>query len=114
MTMLLVIHLILCAYLAGSVIARCLAMSHDTRRDVRAVFWLLGIIAIVGAAAPVIWQWRPDPLHLAMAAAISAVQAVTARHWRSGVPKCFQRPGCIPRNRRSSDAPTILNLEQQP
>ena len=111
---LLTLHLVMCIYLTGSVVHRAVAMSHYTRADVRAVFWALGVVATAGAVIPLLWPWRPDPYALCLTGTICAIQFVTARHWRAGVPDCFQRPGCIPRNRRASDAPTILNLDRQP
>lgn len=70
-----------------------------TRTDVRWAFVLLSMAALVAAVAPyahLLWpdlaapydvRW-PDILLLA---GVVAVQAVTARHWRGGVPRDFRR-----------------------
>ncbi len=70
-----------------------------TRADVRGAFWLLSIAAAVIAVAPyghAIWPDLFEPYAVAwpdvlLLAAIVLVQAVTARHWRDGVPTAFLR-----------------------
>lgn len=72
---------------------------QTTRADIRAAFWLLSIAAIVIGVAPYAGLLLPDlfPIYtvtwpdVLLLAAIVVVQAVTAQHWRDGVPLPFQR-----------------------
>lgn len=103
MSPILVAHVLLCLYLVGSVFDRARIMSHRVRRDIRFVFFVLGLVAIAGFVAPFVLAWLPDWWSVSLLAAISAVQRVTAHHWRSGPPECFQLPGYISHNRRATD-----------
>jgi asparagine N-glycosylation enzyme membrane subunit Stt3 len=62
----------------------------NTRRDIRWAFTFLGVVAIVATLAP-FWGYDPDPLTIALLAAIAVVQITTAYHWRRGVPAQFRR-----------------------
>lgn len=77
-----------------SVFCRAVRMDCRARRDVRLVFWLLGIAAIAAIAAPIQPGWRPDGLTLILLAAFALVQIVTARYWCNGVPSRFIKPEC--------------------
>lgn len=103
MNPILVAHVLLCLYLLGSVFDRARLMSYRVRRDIRAVFCALGLVAIAGLVAPVVVAWTPDWWSVSLLAAISAVQRVTAHHWRAGPPECFHLPGFVTHNRRATD-----------
>jgi hypothetical protein len=62
----------------------------NTKRDIRWVFTLLGVVSIVCMAAP-LFDYRPDGIAVVLAGAIALVQFVTSHHWRAGVPKQFRR-----------------------
>lgn len=102
-SVLVLIHELLCAALFYSVFCRAVRSSEQVRADVRFAFFLLGLVACVGMAAPLVWGLVPDLFGLAALAAMTIVQLVTARHWSEGVPDRFYKPGCAPRRRRASD-----------
>lgn len=99
----LIIHELLCLALFYSVFCRAVHSCEKVRTDVRFAFFLLGIVACAGMAAPLTWHFIPDPFTLALLAAMTGVQLVTAHHWAAGVPDRFYKPGCAPRARRSCD-----------
>ncbi len=103
MSPLLIAHVLLCAYLVASVFDRARLMSYRIRPDIRLVFCALGVVAIAGLVAPFVVAWMPDWWAVSQLTAISAVQRVTAHHWRAGPPECFHRPGYVSHNRRASD-----------
>jgi hypothetical protein len=61
----------------------------NTKRDIRWVFTVLGVVSIICAAAPVL-GYEPDGIAVLLTAAISLVQFVTSYHWRNGVPQRFR------------------------
>lgn len=93
---LILLHELLCIVLVCSVFARGRQMTHYVRRDIRAVFSVLFLAAMVGIVAPLALAWSPDWWSLLLLVAIVAVQLVTSAHWVCGVPHQFYRPGCIP------------------
>lgn len=96
-------HELLCAALFWSVFCRAVRMTTNTRPSIRYALLVMGTVAAVGLAVPVHWTaWRPDWLYLAMLASITAVQLVTAYHWRDGVPARFVKPPAGP-DRRTTD-----------
>lgn len=97
------IHELLCAALFYSVFCRAVRSCGSVRADIRFAFFLLGIVSCAGMAAPLVWGLIPDPFGLALLAAITVVQLVTAHHWSAGVPDRFYKPGCAPRKRRACD-----------
>jgi len=101
--LMIVIHEALCAALFYSVFCRAVRSSELVRADVRFAFFLLGLVACVGMAAPLVWGLVPDLFGLAALAAMTVVQLVTAHHWSAGVPDRFYKPGCVPRCRRATD-----------
>lgn len=86
------LHLALCCALFWSVFCRSVMSSERVKLDVRFAFFLLGAVAIFGAAAPWVWAFRPGAFSLALLGAIVLVQITTATHWRHGVPSVFLRP----------------------
>lgn len=91
------LHLILHEALAGalfySVFCRSIKTDAETtRRDVMLAIWMLGCVAIVMIAAPIVKGWRPDWFTTALLAAVVMVQLVTAKHWGDGVPAQFRKP----------------------
>lgn len=98
----LVLHVALCAAIVWSCFCRQTKSSaRTTREDIRTVFWLLAVSGLALGVAP----WAPRLLpeleaytvtwpSLALLAAVAAVQMVTAKHWRHGVPPAFTKePG---------------------
>lgn len=99
----LVIHELLCFALFYSVFCRAVHSCEKVRADVRFAFFLLGIVACVGMAAPLTWRFIPDIFTLALLASMTVVQLVTAHHWVAGVPDRFYKAGHAPRQRRACD-----------
>ena len=100
-------HELMCAAVFYTIFARAVRMNQNTRQDVRLALLFLGTVAAIGIAVPLHWtSWRPDCMYLAMLSGITAVQLVTAYHWRDGVPDRFQKPPTGPerrsKNRRES------------
>ena len=98
------IHELLCVALLYSVFCRACKTCENVRSDVRLAFALLGWVACAGIAAPLVWGLVPDLFGLALLAAITVVQLVTAQHWEKGVPDKFYKTGHAPRARRSCDS----------
>lgn len=98
---LLIVHELLCIVLACSVFERGRQMDHYVRCDVRAVFFILFVVAMVGIVSPLAFSWAPDWWSLLLLTAIVAVQLVTSAHWSHGVPRQFYRTGHAPRSRLS-------------
>ncbi len=95
-----VLHLLLSAVLFWTCFCRQFKFTAThTRPDVRWAFVLLSMAALVIAIAPyahALWPDLAEPYKvrwpdLLLLAGIVAVQAVTARHWRGGVPRDFRR-----------------------
>lgn len=99
----LITHELLCLALLYSVFCRAVHSCEKVRTDVRFAFFLLGIVACAGMAAPLTWHFIPDLFTLALLAAMTGVQLVTAHHWAAGVPDRFYKPGQAPRARRACD-----------
>lgn len=99
----LIIHEMLCIALFYSVFCRAVRSCEKVRADVRFAFFLLGIVACVGMAAPLTWHFIPDLFTLALMAAVTVVQLVTAQHWAAGVHDRFYKTGHAPRQRRACD-----------
>lgn len=97
------LHVALCAALAWSVFDRAVLMSTDVEADVRAVFCGLGVVALAGLLAPLVFGYVPDVFVLSLEAAIFFVQRITDRYWHAGVPDRFYKPGHAPRTRRATD-----------
>jgi len=90
---LILIHEALCGLLLWTVFCRSVQCSRKVLLDVRLAFWLLGLIACLGLVAPLVWGFIPDLFSIALVAAITVVQFVTAQHWAQGVPKHFMKGG---------------------
>ena len=90
------LHIAMCAYLFSTVFVRAVCLSRDARADVRLVYWVLGLIALAGIAAPLTIGWTPDAYALALTAAVCAVQTVNWRYWRGRVPTEFLQAHCRP------------------
>lgn len=100
------IHELLCAALFYSVFCRAVRSCESVRADVRFAFFVLGVVACAGMAAPLVWGLVPDPFGLALLGAITIVQLVTAHHWSAGVPDRFYKPGCVPKRGRATQGGT--------
>lgn len=96
-TLMLCMHVVLCAAIFWSCFCRqARASKHTTRPQIRAAFWLLAVGSIVlGIApwAPALWpEWPGHSVtlpELLMLAAVAVVQVATAHYWRKGVPASF-------------------------
>lgn len=100
---LLLAHEILCLALFWSVFIRAVRSCEKVRADVRIAFFVLGVVACAGMAAPLVWGFVPDLFTLALLMAVAFVESVTTHHWANGVPDRFYKPECTPRHRRSTD-----------
>jgi hypothetical protein len=96
-TLMLMMHVALCAVIFWTCFCRQARSTHRTRPQIRAAFWLLAVGALVlGAApwAPALWDWPhyyPTWPVLLLQAAVAHVQLATAHYWRRGVPDSFAR-----------------------
>jgi hypothetical protein len=96
------LHELLCIALFYSVFCRAVRMDKTTRADVRLALQAMGSVAALGIAVPLQWPtWQPDWFTLALLASITAVQLITAYHWRDGTPGKFSKP--TNNNRRSRE-----------
>lgn len=107
------LHELLCAVVFYSVFSRAVKSCEKVRGDVRFSFFVLGLVACLGMAAPVVWGQVPDVFGLLLLAAVALVQIVTAQHWATGVPDRFYRPECVPRRRRRTDSQGEMNYVSQ-
>lgn len=90
MTPLTLIHVILSLTLLYSQFCRSVKTDCNTRPGILAAFYLLTGAAILSLFAPLVLPgWRPSLETIALLFAITVVQAVTSRFWRSGVPGSF-------------------------
>ncbi len=98
------IHELLCAALFVTVFCRAVKTDQTVRADVRFAFFILGIVACMGMAAPLAWAHEPDLYQLALLASIVLVQTITAHHWKEEVPPQFVKSQFRrTRKRRASD-----------
>lgn len=97
------IHEALCCALFYTVFCRAVRSDARVKVDVRFAFWVLGVVSIMGMAAPIVWAHAPSVFDLALLFAVVLVQAVTAKHWTGGVPEFFLQVEHRPRNRRRQD-----------
>jgi len=93
---LLIAHELLCVVLFYTVFYRAVRTCEKVRMDVRAAFWVLGLVACLGMCAPIVWGYRPDHFSIVLIAAIVIVQLITARHWSDSCPPRFYKPGLSP------------------
>ena len=85
----LAIHELLSIALFYTCFCRAVKTNKTVKEDVLAAFWLLGCVACIAMFAPLAFAWRPDPMSVALLAAVVIVQIVTAVHWKDGIPKEF-------------------------
>jgi hypothetical protein len=78
---------------------RFVRMDASTRPAIRASFWLLSLASIACMVGPAFGWGRPNWLMVLLLAAIGSTQAATARHWRCGPPRSFQKPDDQPTTR---------------
>ncbi len=100
---LLLAQVLLGAALGYSCFCRLTKTDDDTVREIRWAIWFEGAMGLFVAGAPVLpllvpeisWKAWTTPLWawLALLAAATLVQLVTARLWRFNVPQDFQRRG---------------------
>lgn len=94
MSALLLAHILVSVLVTYTSFCRLSKTNHETVASVRFGIWLLGTTASASLAAPVLWQWSPDLLHVAILGCIGFLQVATARQWHSGVPERFQSMRC--------------------
>lgn len=90
--MMLAIHLIFCSILFWSVFCRSVTMTGDAKLDIRFAFFMLGVAAVAGMAAPWAWGFAPTGYTLTLLGSVALVQVTTAKHWTGGVPPDFVKP----------------------
>lgn len=104
MTPYVIAHLLLCAALFFTVFCRAVKTDSTIKADVRFAFFVLGMVACMGMAAPLAWAYQPDLMDLALLTAVVLVQAVTAHHWQHEVPPQFVKTEFrTARRRRATD-----------
>ena len=93
------LHVFLCAAIIWSCFCRQQASTlQTTRRDIRTAFALLGSATLWFCLAPfapdLLWPsaetYRPDWPGLALLGSVAALQIITAKQWRTGVPRNFR------------------------
>lgn len=85
------LHVMLSLALLGSQFCRAIATDKHTRLPILLAFYALTAAAVFSLFAPIVLKgWRPSWDTVALLAAITAVQVVTARYWRNGTPRAFQ------------------------
>ena len=88
------LHVMLSLALLGSQFCRAIATDKHTRLPILLAFYALTAAAVFSLFAPIVIKgWRPSWETVALLAAITAVQIVTARYWRNGTPRAFQNEG---------------------
>lgn len=84
------IHVVLSLALLYSQFCRSVKTDCNTHAGILAAFYLLTGAAILSLFAPlVIPGWHPSLETIGLLFAITVVQAVTSRFWRSGAPGSF-------------------------
>lgn len=105
MTAHVIAHELLCIALFFTVFCRAVKTDATVRADVRFAFFVLGMVACMGMAAPLAWAHEPDTFQVALLAAVVLVQGVTAHHWQQEVPPQFVKTQYrTTRRRRATDA----------
>ena len=85
------LYVLACAALVYTSFCRAVLMSKDTTRiEVRLVFVALGAAAGFGLLSLAAWSYEPNVPTVVLVAAFAAVQLVTSRLWREGVPARFR------------------------
>ena len=99
---LLIAHEILSVMLFMTVFIRSVPCSSRVRLDIRFAFFVLGLAACAGMAAPLAWGFVPSVFSVLLLASVVLVELVTTRYWQGGVPAAFFKPEFRPL-RRSTD-----------
>ena len=94
MNLLLLAHVLASILVTYTCFCRLSKTSHETLVSVRFGIWLLGTTASAALAAPFLWRWTPDLLHVAILACIGFLQIATSRQWHAGVPDRFRSTRC--------------------
>ena len=85
------VHVILCLALLYSQFCRAVKTDRTTKLPVLLAFYALTVAVVFSLFAPVILPgWQPSPDSVLFMFAVLVVQAVTAMHWRHGVPVAFR------------------------
>lgn len=85
------INTVLSAALFYTCFCRLVRTDHGTVAGVRLGFCALAGAALLNGCAPFLWGYLPPAHVLAVLAAITLVQGITARHWKHGVPCHFRK-----------------------
>lgn len=87
-SILMLLHEATCLALFASVFCRFVRTTCRTKLGIRLAFWLMGMVALVGMAMPLLGgvvSW----FSVAMTCAVLAVQWVTSHYWHQGTPHEF-------------------------
>jgi hypothetical protein len=85
------LHIALSLALLYSQFCRAVKTDASTKLPILLAFYLLTAAVVFSLFAPlVVPNWRATPDSIFMLFAILALQAVTAFHWRHGVPFAFR------------------------
>lgn len=85
------VHVFLCLALLYSQFCRAVKTDKTTKLPVLLAFYFLTVAVVFSLFAPVIVPgWRPTIDFILFLLAVLVVQAVTAMHWRDGVPIVFR------------------------
>jgi len=79
-----------CAALFFGGFCRLVRMDASTMLDARMAFWAATAAAAAGIFAVAVWGFTPQWPSVAIATSSAAVQAVSSRLWRDGVPAQHQ------------------------
>lgn len=85
------VHVFLCLALLYSQFCRAVKTDNTTKKPVLLAFYFLTVAVVFSLFAPlIIPDWQPSPDFILFLLAVLVVQAVTAVHWRHGVPTGFK------------------------
>lgn len=86
-----ILHVMLSLALLGSQFCRAIATDKHTRLPILLAFYALTAAAVFSLFAPIVVKdWHPSWVTIALLAAITLVQWVTAHYWKNGTPRAFQ------------------------
>lgn len=86
-----VINAALCLALFWSCFCRLVKANEHTYASLRLALIALGVASLVLGFAPWLWGLQPTLPVVLVLAGMTAVQGITSRLWRDGVPDSFQK-----------------------
>lgn len=87
------VNTVFCAMLFYTCFCRLVRTNSETFVSIRLAFIGLAAASVAAGLAPLMGNYRPEWPVLVIEGAMTGVQAITALHWRDGVPSHFQK-GC--------------------